>query len=234
MVLLFGDHAGWDPSMGWSTGPPTFARQHVSGPWTRPDRLVVQKRVGLPRTVRSNTIFPPQGENAGCSASPASLAVMLIGFGRPPPGGYRSITKRSPGPPLLGLPTYTMCGPPSGEKAGSRSLRRSFGVRSERPLPSAFMNQIELFDDEDGQPAREARHPSRPLAGDPARDGVPEQRAIHAHATDVPAASGSSREMVPLAEKWPGRPSGTRPTPRRCGSCRTRPPSVAPVSPRHW
>src|SRR6266545_5978085 len=105
-------------------------------------------RVGLPRTVRSNTIFPPEGENAGCSASPASLAVMLIGFGRPPPGGYRSITKRSPGPPLLGLPTYTMCGPLSGEKAGSRSLRRSFGVRSERPLPSAFMNQIELFDDE--------------------------------------------------------------------------------------
>src|SRR6266545_4127450 len=152
MVLLFGDHAGWDPSMGWSTGPPTFGRQHVSGPWTRPDRLEVQMRVGLPRTVRSNTIFPPEGENAGCSASPASLAVMLIGFGRPPPGGYRSITKRSPGPPLLGLPTYTMCGPPSGERAtlaatartASRPERRATrrGLRRVIPPATACQNSV--------------------------------------------------------------------------------------------
>ena len=48
---------------------------------------LVQMWVGLPRCVRSNAIFPPDGENAGCSASPSSLSVMGSGFGSPPPGG---------------------------------------------------------------------------------------------------------------------------------------------------
>src|SRR5262249_25864036 len=65
------------------------------------------------------------------------------GRGSPPPGGYRSIRKMSPGPPPRGTPTYATCGPPSGEKAGDRSSRPSFGVISTRPDPLASTNQID-------------------------------------------------------------------------------------------
>src|SRR6266545_5581870 len=102
IVLLSGDHAGCVPTIGWLMGPSFswWSRQHVSICLFSLLRLVVQMCGGFPGTVRSNAILPPEGEKAGCSESPASFAVRLMGLGRPPPGGYRSITNRSQGPPL--------------------------------------------------------------------------------------------------------------------------------------